>query len=160
MFVMGYVSRPVIHVKPRSANQRSMWLCFSDALVRYGSGLKEADLGEAYRKAGVSFRGQLEQNFVVLHDKPVYQSNANLVQVANKSNETPKKRPREGTESGTPAKRIPTNGAKPMETWLNSKTQDKNTKPMETWLNCLTQKKKKILSSALGSVCILIEMNK
>ncbi len=73
MFVMGYVSRPVIHVKPRSANQRSMWLCFSDALVRYGSGLKEADLGEAYRKAGVSFRGQLEQNFVVLHDKPVYQ---------------------------------------------------------------------------------------
>ncbi len=99
MFVMGYVSRPVIHVKPRSANQRSMWFCFSDALMRYGSGLRESDLGEAYRKAGVSFRGQMELNFVVLHDKPECQMNANLVQVSNKSNETPRKRPREETET-------------------------------------------------------------
>jgi hypothetical protein len=35
--------------------------------VRYGSGLLELDLGEAYKKAGVVFRGQLEKNFVVLH---------------------------------------------------------------------------------------------
>ena len=69
IFVMGYASRPVIHVKSKSSEQRQMWLSFSDALVRYGSGLLEADLGEAYKKAGVAFKGQLEQNFVVLHDK-------------------------------------------------------------------------------------------
>ena len=69
LFVMGYASRPVIHVKPKNAEQRPMWLSFSDALVRYGSGLLEVDLGEAYKKAGIAFKGQFEQNFVVLHDR-------------------------------------------------------------------------------------------
>ena len=69
IFVMGYTSRPVLHVKPKIEGQRSMWLSFSDALLKYGSGLREQDLGESYRKTGVSFRGQLEQNFVVLHDQ-------------------------------------------------------------------------------------------
>jgi hypothetical protein len=41
---------------------------FSDALVRYCSGLEERDLGDAYRKAGIAFKGQLQQNFVVLHE--------------------------------------------------------------------------------------------
>ena len=45
-----------------------MWLSFSDALLRYGLGLRENDLGEAYKKAGIAFKGQIEQNFVVLHD--------------------------------------------------------------------------------------------
>ncbi len=30
--------------------------------------MKQADLGEAYRRAGSTFRGQKQQNFVVLHD--------------------------------------------------------------------------------------------
>jgi hypothetical protein len=38
-----------------------------DALVRYG--ISEPDLGDAYRKAGVAFKGLLEQNFMVLHEK-------------------------------------------------------------------------------------------
>jgi hypothetical protein len=46
-----------------------MWYDFLDALVRYGSGIEKFDLGDIYRKAGVAFRGQLEQNFVVLQDK-------------------------------------------------------------------------------------------
>ena len=86
MFVMGYASRPVIHVKPKSANQRPLWLCFSDALVRYGSGLRESDLGDAYRKAGIAFRGQLEQNFVVLHDKMENQMKEKFTQNTNKNN--------------------------------------------------------------------------
>jgi hypothetical protein len=68
LFVFGYASRPVLHIKPKDTNQRPMWLAFSDALIRYGSGLGESDLGEAYRRAGVAFRGQLQQNFVVLRD--------------------------------------------------------------------------------------------
>ncbi len=48
LFVFGYASIPVLHVKPRDSNQRSMWFSFSVALVRYGSELYESDLGEAY----------------------------------------------------------------------------------------------------------------
>ena len=53
LFVIGYLSRPVLFVKPKSKEQKFMWLSLSDALVRYGSGLLEQDLGEAYKKAGV-----------------------------------------------------------------------------------------------------------
>ena len=35
----------------------------------YGKGLREDDLVSAYRKAGAAFGGQLQQNFVVLHDR-------------------------------------------------------------------------------------------
>ena len=69
LYVMGYISRPVLQVNPKGENQKVLWLSFSDALLRYGSGLAELDLGDAYRKAGIALRGQLEQNFVVLHDK-------------------------------------------------------------------------------------------
>ena len=34
--------------------------------------MNEAELGEAYRRAGVAFRGQLQQNFVVLHEGHVH----------------------------------------------------------------------------------------
>jgi hypothetical protein len=65
LYVIGYASRPVLHIK---SGGNSRWLGFLDALVRYGSGLEEPDLGDAYKKAGIAFRGQLQQNFVVLHD--------------------------------------------------------------------------------------------
>ena len=68
IFVYGYASRPVLHIRPKDAKIRPMWLSFSDALVRFGSGLGEGDLGDAYRRAGVAFRGQLQQNFVILHE--------------------------------------------------------------------------------------------
>jgi hypothetical protein len=44
-----------------------MWQTFSGALIGFGSGLGESDLGDAYRRAGVAFRGQLQQNVVVLN---------------------------------------------------------------------------------------------
>jgi hypothetical protein len=69
IFVMGYSTWPTLHVKPKEKNQKALWLSFSDALVRYGAGLKETDLAQAYNKAGIAFRGQLEQNFVVLHER-------------------------------------------------------------------------------------------
>jgi hypothetical protein len=44
LFVLGYVSRPDLHVKPKNAGQRTMWLAFSIALLGYGSGLVASDL--------------------------------------------------------------------------------------------------------------------
>ena len=108
LFVMGYASRPVLHVKPKGEDQRPMWLSFSDALVRYGAGLVDGDLGEAYSKAGVTFRGQLEQNFVVLHDRVEKPRNERMVNIANTANETnigsPRKRPREELSLGQVSK--------------------------------------------------------
>jgi hypothetical protein len=52
----------------KGADGRLVWIAFSDPLVRYGSGIRKADLVEAYRKARVAFQGQLEKNFVVPHD--------------------------------------------------------------------------------------------
>ena len=42
---------------------------FSDALVRYGAKLTVEELEEAYRRAGAAFKGQLQQNFVVLTEQ-------------------------------------------------------------------------------------------
>ena len=44
-------------------------LTFADAISRYGGKLTRGDLQVAYGRAGSSFDGQLQQNFVVLHDK-------------------------------------------------------------------------------------------
>jgi hypothetical protein len=68
MYVSAFSSRPMLHVRPKEEGGRSMALTFSDALGRYGSGMNESELGEAYRRAGAAFRGQLQQNFVVLHE--------------------------------------------------------------------------------------------
>jgi hypothetical protein len=84
LFVIGYSSRPVLHVKINNQKQRSMWLSFSDALLRYGLGLKENDWGEAYIKAGVAFIGQLKQIIVVLHNKFDIPTNVNRSQKACK----------------------------------------------------------------------------
>ena len=67
--VLGYSSRPTLQVKDKSGKRRPLSLGFADALGRYGKGLREDDLVSAYRKAGAAFGGQLQQNFVVLHDR-------------------------------------------------------------------------------------------
>jgi hypothetical protein len=100
LYLIGYVSRSVFHVRAKNQNKKLMWLSFSDALIKYGSGLKENDLGEAYKKAGIAFKGQLEQNFVVLHDNFVTHLNSNRTQkLAEPDAGTPRKRPREDAES-------------------------------------------------------------
>ena len=70
MYVSAYSSRPMLHVKPKEAGARQMAFTFADAVSRYGKRLRQGDLGEAYRRAGNSFNGQLQQNFVVLYDSP------------------------------------------------------------------------------------------
>ncbi len=110
LYVYGYTSRPVLHVRPKKGNKRPMWLTFSDALIRFGSGLGVGDLGDAYQRAGVAFKGQLQQNFVVLHEAGA----GNEERVSPKPSTstglgTPKKRSREELgvepESKTPRKR-------------------------------------------------------
>ena len=71
MFVTAFTSRPILHIRNKEEGLvvGSVSLTFSDSVSRFGGSLTEEDLGEAYRRAGVVFRGQLQQNFVVLHDK-------------------------------------------------------------------------------------------
>ena len=73
MFISAYSSRPVLHVKEtgQSGVVRSFALTYADAISKYGDELEEKHLGDAYRKIGVAFRGQLEQHFVVLKDVDV-----------------------------------------------------------------------------------------
>ena len=70
MYVSAFSSRPMLHVKPKEAGSRQMAFTFADAISRYRKRLRQGDLGEAYRRAGNSFNGQLQQNFVVLYDSP------------------------------------------------------------------------------------------
>ena len=108
MFVVAFASRPVLQVRSKEQNVRSMGYTFSDAVVRYGEGLQETELGDAYRRAGVAFRGQLQQNFVVLHDSqqmgaPQWaRETGPMGSAAGKAN---MKRPREeGTQGSHPTK--------------------------------------------------------
>ena len=66
--VLGYSSRPTLQVKDKSGQRRPLSLGFADSLSRYGKSLKEGDLVSAYKKAGTSFAGLMQQNFVVMHD--------------------------------------------------------------------------------------------
>ena len=47
-------------------------MTFTDAVEKHGSLLKEKNLGEAYRRVGRSFIGQLAQHFVVLEISGIY----------------------------------------------------------------------------------------
>jgi hypothetical protein len=60
----------VIHVKDIAGNRAPYALTFADAVKRFGTKLEEDDLGEAYRRAGRNFEGQLSQLFVVLKEDP------------------------------------------------------------------------------------------
>jgi len=68
-YVTAFTSRPILHVKPKSDhNQKPAAYTFADAVEKYGQLVREGDLGEAYRRSGNSFKGQLEQHFIVLKD--------------------------------------------------------------------------------------------
>jgi hypothetical protein len=68
-----FVSRPVLQVRPKevsgNGNIETRTYTFTDAISKYGHLLKQFELGEAYRRAGTSFKGQLEQQFVVLREQ-------------------------------------------------------------------------------------------
>ena len=70
MHVVAFTSRPLLQVKPKDGGQMTT-LTFVDAIARMGKKMIESDFGFAYGKAGISFKGQMQQNFVVLHEKGV-----------------------------------------------------------------------------------------
>ena len=103
-FVVGFTSRPVLTVR-RKDKSGQFALTFADAISRFGERLTRGDLRVAYGRAGESFTGQLQQNFVLLHDNGVQSS----VAVAGPSMVT-KKRARDEVETAGPAKRGTWNG--------------------------------------------------
>ena len=76
MFVHGFTSRPVLQVKKRNGDAQ-LALTYVDAVKRFGGRVKETDLVLAYERAGLSFVGQMRQNFIVLTDKGVRQGGRN-----------------------------------------------------------------------------------
>ncbi len=65
-----FVSRPVIHVRSTdSANHGNKTYTFVDAITKFGHLVKQVELGEAYRRAGNSFKGQMEQQFIILREQ-------------------------------------------------------------------------------------------
>jgi hypothetical protein len=68
-YVVGFISRPMFHVKQRGSDQKpSRSYTFVDAIKQFGGWLERKDLDQAYTRAGTAFAGQLSQNFVVLND--------------------------------------------------------------------------------------------
>jgi hypothetical protein len=68
MYVSAYMSRPVLHIRKLGdqADQRPFVMTFADAIGKFGAQFAQSRLGEAYKRAGRAFVGQIEQNLVVL----------------------------------------------------------------------------------------------
>jgi hypothetical protein len=70
-YAVPFVSRPVLQIRAKesgsTAEARSF--SFTDAVAKYGHLLKQFELADAYRRAGSHFKGQLEQQFLVLKEK-------------------------------------------------------------------------------------------
>jgi hypothetical protein len=73
--------------------------------VRFGANLAMAELEEAYKKAGAAFKGQLQQNFVVLWDQNVTKTQTMGAGLGSNGNTqgSPRKRFREGMDTGNEA---------------------------------------------------------
>jgi hypothetical protein len=68
-YALPFVSRPTLQVRSTDATSTEVkTFTFMDAIAKYGHLLKQLNLGEAYRRAGSFFRGQLEQQFMVLKE--------------------------------------------------------------------------------------------
>ena len=89
MYVSSYSTRPMLHIKSDS-EQKPFALTFADAMTKFGSELDQERLGEAYKRAGRAFTGQLEQQFVVLKEQAI---SANLTALGDLRNS--RKRPLE-----------------------------------------------------------------
>jgi hypothetical protein len=78
---------------------------FSDSLVRFGANLVMAELEEAYKRAGAAFKGQLQQNFVVLRDQMATKTQTFGNGIGSNGNVlgSPRKRLREGMGNGKEA---------------------------------------------------------
>jgi len=81
-YVVSFISRPIMHIKLKSdKNDRpAKSFTFIDAIKQYGDKLRQGDLLGAYAKAGNAFKGQLEQNFVVLKEDESEKAQTNFHQ--------------------------------------------------------------------------------
>jgi len=71
-YVVGFISRPIMHLRKRSAARNTKphkSYTFVDAVENFGQQIYASDLESAYNRAGKAFKGQLQQNFIVLHDE-------------------------------------------------------------------------------------------
>jgi hypothetical protein len=69
--VMAYSSHPVHHIKDKTGIQKPYALTFANAVKRYSEVVNDDMLGEAYRKASISFKGKLEQHVVLLRESGI-----------------------------------------------------------------------------------------
>ena len=72
-YVAGFTSRPMMHIRaagaPAANTRPNKSFTFIDSVSRFGKMLSIEDLETAYGRAGRSFNGQLQQNFVVLNER-------------------------------------------------------------------------------------------
>jgi hypothetical protein len=72
-YVAGFTSRPMLHIRkagPPSPNLKPlMSYTFIDTVSKFGHLVRADDLEAAYGRAGRTFNGQLQQNFVVLNEQ-------------------------------------------------------------------------------------------
>jgi hypothetical protein len=72
-YVAGFTSRPMMHIRKAGPPSPSMKplksFSFIDTITRFGHLVDVEDLETAYGRAGNSFNGQLQQNFVVLNER-------------------------------------------------------------------------------------------
>jgi hypothetical protein len=79
-FVASFISRPVMHIRQKNDRNKkpTRSYTFIDAIKQFGTQLQKLDLLDAYAKAGRSFSGQLEQNFVVLKESDSEEAQTNF----------------------------------------------------------------------------------
>jgi hypothetical protein len=86
-FVQSFISRPVMRYVSEDENLEvsgtGRSYSFVDAVLRFGDLVQDADLTSAYKRAGGTFRGAMEQYFILLRE-------AEDVSVASEVNTTPR----------------------------------------------------------------------
>jgi hypothetical protein len=111
MSVSAFVSRPVLHVRSKEGGLKLGTYNFSDALNRYGANLMGKHLNEAYRRAGSAFKGQMQQNFVVLSEQGIgrpVEGGAGPSGSGLAKGKRPRDEGRPGAQLGTPKKQAKT----------------------------------------------------
>ena len=72
-YVAGFTSRPMMHIRragaPSPTTRPLRSFSYIDTVTRFGHLVGVEDLETAYGRAGRSFNGQLQQNFVVLNER-------------------------------------------------------------------------------------------
>jgi hypothetical protein len=72
-YVAGFTSRPMLHIRKAGAPSPNlkplMSYSYIDSVTKFGHHVQAEDLVAAYGRAGRTFNGQLQQNFVVLNEQ-------------------------------------------------------------------------------------------